>query len=79
MKYVLYYDLPDYCFLSLYYPLKKFLEKISKDIEDMHDEIEECTMYFIEAARDIINVSDATQFGHYPVQTYIGKDILRCV
>ena len=76
MKYVLYYDLPDYCFLSLYYPLKKFLEKISKDIEDMHDEIEECTMYFIEAARDIINVSDATQFGHYPVQTYIGKDIL---
>lgn len=77
MYHVLEYNLPDYCFISLYFSLKKFLSKLGANNSiSEYPEIETCIKYFIEAAREIINVSDATQIGHYPIQTYIAKEIL---
>lgn len=74
LKYILLHNLPDHSFLSLYYPIRKFLVKITQ-LKHISTDIELCTRLFIQACIEIINVSDSTQIGHYPVQTYISKEL----
>lgn len=76
LKYILLHDLPDYSFLTLFYPIKKFLLKLDQIATNHPTEMEQCVRLFIEACINNLDISDSTQFGHYPVQTYIGKELL---
>lgn len=76
MLHVLSNNLPIYSFLTLYFPLKKFIDKINNPIVFEAEDTSECIKCFIESAREIINMSDASQISSYPMQPYVCKDIL---
>lgn len=65
--------LPDYSMLILYPSLAKFIEKINSNVN--YKDINECIRYFLEAAREIMNISDIPQIGYYTMQSYICKEV----
>lgn len=69
------YNIPDYGFLSLYFGLLKFMEKVN-DIQNKNDpHFRVYINYFMEYAREIMNMNQSSQIGYYTKQEYACKEI----
>lgn len=76
LKGILYQSLPNYGFLSMYLPFKKFLEKCVLYTSKYQKSFEKDIDFFIETSHEILRISDSSQVNHYPSKPYIYKDSL---
>ena len=66
--------LADFTLLSLYFSLKKFLQKlyIVKDYP-YRNKISSIELY-LQTCREVLNINNSTQIGYYPKQEYFSKE-----
>ena len=68
------HDFPDFTFLSLYFGLQKFLDKLSILRKVPYEKIKNSIELYLQTCREILNINKATQIGYYPKQEYICKE-----
>lgn len=68
-------NLSDFTFMSLYFSLKKFIEKLDNLIDVPYEKTKESIELYLETCREILNINNATQIGYYPKQEYMSKEV----
>lgn len=74
MKNTKMFNIPDYGYLILYLSVCKFQEKINMEINSNESSREFIQMY-IEYAKEIMDLNQASQIGYYTSQEYVRKEI----
>ena len=74
MKNTKMFNIPDYGFLILYLSVCKFQKKINKEINSNESSREFIQMY-IEYAKEIMDLNQASQIGYYTSQEYVRKEM----
>lgn len=74
MKNTTMFNIPDYGFLILYLSVCKFQEKINMEINSNESSREFIQMY-IEYAKEIMDLNQASQIGYYTSQEYVRKEM----